>query len=168
MASRSSLPKIVVASSSPHAMQDRFAHFARLVSNLAGKPVAFLLAVAVVVVWAVTGPLFGFSDTWQLVINTGTTIVTFLMVFVIQNTQNRDQLAMQIKLAELIVAMKGAHNDLALAEELPDEELERLHAHYEAMCEQTRQSLTARQSGESADKSKRGAGKARKKAEKAA
>jgi len=168
MASRSSLPKVLISSSSAHPVHERFAHFARMVSNIAGKPIAFLIAVAVVVVWAVVGPLFGFSDTWQLVINTGTTIVTFLMVFVIQNTQNRDQMAMQIKLAELIVAMKGAHNNVALAEEMADDELERLHTHYQAMCEQTHKSLTARRSAQTADKPKQGSGKARKKAEKAA
>jgi low affinity Fe/Cu permease len=146
MAKRSSRPKASVVSSSAHPVQEWFGHFARVASTIAGKPIAFLIAVAVVVAWAVTGPLFGFSDTWQLVINTGTTIVTFLMVFLIQNTQNRDQLAMQIKLAELIVAMKGAHNDLALAEEMSEEDLEKLHAHYQSMCEQTHESLTVRRS----------------------
>jgi low affinity Fe/Cu permease len=81
----------------------------------------------VVLVWAITGPLFHYSDTWQLVINTGTTIVTFLMVFLIQNTQNRDTLALQIKLSELIVAMKGADNKLAVIDDATDEELERAH-----------------------------------------
>ena len=86
--------------------------------------VTFLLAVAVVVVWAVTGPLFGFSDTWQLVINTGTTIVTFLMVFLIQATQNRDTMALQLKLDELILATKDARNHIAGIEEEPDERIE--------------------------------------------
>lgn len=88
---------------------------------------AFLTALGVVLVWAITGPLFHYSDTWQLVINTGTTIVTFLMVFLIQNTQNRDTLALQIKLSELIVAMKGADNKLAAIDDATDEELERAH-----------------------------------------
>ena len=92
-----------------------------------GKPAAFLSALGVVLVWAITGPLFHYSDTWQLVINTGTTIVTFLMVFLIQNTQNRDTLALQIKLSELIVAMKGADNKLAAIDDATDEELERAH-----------------------------------------
>jgi low affinity Fe/Cu permease len=92
-----------------------------------GKPAAFLTALGVVLVWAITGPLFHYSDTWQLVINTGTTIVTFLMVFLIQNTQNRDTLALQIKLSELIVAMKGADNKLAAIDDATDEELERAH-----------------------------------------
>lgn len=91
------------------------------------KPAAFLTALGVVLVWAITGPLFHYSDTWQLVINTGTTIVTFLMVFLIQNTQNRDTLALQIKLSELIVAMKGADNKLAAIDDATDEELERAH-----------------------------------------
>jgi low affinity Fe/Cu permease len=107
-----------------------FSWFARKTSRFAGSPATFLGAVLLILVWAVTGPLFGFSDTWQLVINTGTTIITFLMVFLIQNTQNRDSLAVQIKLAELIVAMKGAENRLADAEELSDEELEDLHEQF--------------------------------------
>ena len=112
---------------SPPKTTDWFDSFARKTSMFCGKPVVFLAAVGIVVVWAVTGPLFGFSDTWQLVINTGTTIVTFLMVFLIQNTQNRDSLAVQVKLAELIIAVEGAHNKLADCEELSEEELERLH-----------------------------------------
>jgi low affinity Fe/Cu permease len=107
-----------------------FDSFARKASLFCGKPIVFLGAVSIVVIWAATGPLFGYSDTWQLVINTGTTIITFLMVFLIQNTQNRDSLAVQVKLAELIIAMKGAHNRLANAEELSEEELEKLHAEY--------------------------------------
>ena len=89
-----------------------FTGFANAASRTAGRPYAFALAVIVIVVWAITGPLFGFSDTWQLVINTGTTIITFLMVFLIQNTQNRDSEAVQIKLDEIIRALEGAHNAL--------------------------------------------------------
>jgi low affinity Fe/Cu permease len=96
--------------------------------DLAGRPTTFLLAVAVVLVWAITGPLFGFSDTWQLVINTGTTIVTFLMVFLIQATQSRDTLALQLKLDELILATKNARNHIAGIEEAPDEEIEKAKA----------------------------------------
>jgi low affinity Fe/Cu permease len=89
-------------------MNDLFRKFAQNTSNAAGTPWAFLLAVAVIIIWAVSGPIFGFSDTWQLVINTGTTIVTFLMVFLIQNTQNRDAVALHLKLDELLRALEGA------------------------------------------------------------
>ena len=106
-------------------------------AHLAGKPATFLIAVAVVVIWAVSGPLFGFSDTWQLVINTSTTIVTFLMVFLIQNTQNRDTLALQLKLAELIIAVQGAKNNIATAEDLSEEDLERLHESYRKRADET-------------------------------
>ena len=92
-----------------------------------GKPVSFLIATALVIVWALTGPLFGYSDTWQLVINTSTTIVTFLMVFLIQNTQNRDTMALQLKLSELILVISEAENRFANAEDLTEEELEQLH-----------------------------------------
>jgi low affinity Fe/Cu permease len=88
-----------------------------------GKPVAFLLAFATVIVWGITGPIFHYSDTWQLVINTGTTIITFLMVFLIQNTQNRDTLALQVKVSELILAMEAADNQLAAIEDASDDEL---------------------------------------------
>src|SRR6202162_4526623 len=100
-----------------------FAKFAQATAQWTGHPIVFLLAVTVIIVWIVTGPLFNFSDTWQLVINTGTTIVTFLMVFLIQNTQNRDSVAIQLKLAELIMAVKGAKNRLAAVEELSEEEV---------------------------------------------
>ena len=98
----------------------------------------FIVAVGVIVVWAVTGPLFGFSDTWQLVINTGTTIVTFLMVFLIQNTQNRDTAAIQIKLDELIRATKGAHNALLDLEELEDDALDAFRAKYGLLAQAAR------------------------------
>ena len=121
-----------------------FSQMAGRTSQLAGKPLTFLIAVGVVLVWAACGPFFGFSDTWQLVINTSTTIVTFLMVFLIQNTQNRDTMALQIKLAELIIAMRGAHNNMAIAEELSEDDLEALHKEYRKRAEQAEASLEKR------------------------
>jgi low affinity Fe/Cu permease len=122
-----------------------FSRFAHSVSLWTGHPAAFLLALAVVIVWIVTGPMFNYSDTWQLVINTGTTIVTFLMVFLIQNTQNRDTLAIQLKLSELVLAMKGAENKFAAIEDLSDEELEQLRNDCRARAETTRQHIEGRQ-----------------------
>ena len=112
----------------------RFSGFARSLAAWTGRPSAFLIASGVVVLWAASGPLFGFSDTWQLVINTSTTIITFLMVFLIQNTQNRDTEAIQIKLDELIRATQGAHNALLNLEHLEDEELARYRKHYAALA----------------------------------
>jgi low affinity Fe/Cu permease len=124
-----------------------FAKVATTIAHIAGKPVTFLTAVALVIAWAVSGPLFGFSDTWQLVINTSTTIVTFLMVFLIQNTQNRDTAAIQIKLDELILRLHGADDKLAAAEDMSDEDLERLHRHYKQQAEETLASLGRRRGG---------------------
>src|SRR5690349_12671019 len=108
----------------PVTLSHRFSIMACRTATLAGKPISFMVATTLVILWAVTGPLFGFSDTWQLVINTSTTIVTFLMVFLIQHTQNRDTLAIQLKLAELIIAVRNAENKVAVAEDLSEEELE--------------------------------------------
>ena len=119
------------------ALAAKFAAFAQATALWSGHPTAFLLAVAVVLLWVVTGPMFDYSDTWQLVINTGTTIVTFLMVFLIQNTQNRDTLAIQLKLSELVLAMKGAQNEFATIEDLNDEELQKLHEECRARVEMT-------------------------------
>lgn len=121
--------------------QSLFARFARWTARATGHPVAFSLAVLTVVVWGLTGPLFRFSDTWQLVINTGTTIVTFLMVFLIQHTQNRDSQAMHLKLDELIRALEGAHNALLDLEELTQEDLDRLRAQYEELARRARELL---------------------------
>ena len=114
-----------------------FSELAYKTSQYAGKPLTFLIAVLVVVIWAATGPLFGYSDTWQLVINTSTTIITFLMVFLIQHTQNRDTLALQLKLAELIIAVRGAENRLATAEDLSEEDLEEMHEKYRKSADET-------------------------------
>jgi low affinity Fe/Cu permease len=118
-----------------------FSRFAKSTARITGKPVTFMMAVSIILVWAVMGPMFGFSDTWQLVINTGTTIITFLMVFLIQNTQNRDSEALQVKLDELIRATHGAQNALLDLEELEEEELDRIKAGYEEMAERARGQL---------------------------
>lgn len=103
-----------------------FTQFSNSVARLTGKPVTFVLCCAVIIVWALSGPLFGYSDTWQLIINTGTTIVTFLMVFLIQNTQNRDGAAIQAKLDEIVRAIEGARNEFVGIEHLTDDELEEI------------------------------------------
>jgi len=118
-----------------------FDRFAKWTSRVAGKPIAFALAIVIVIAWAVTGPIFSFSDTWQLVINTGTTIVTFFMVFLLQNTQYRDSEAIQIKLDELIRAMEGAHNVLLELEELSQADLDRIRAEYRKLAEKARKDL---------------------------
>jgi len=122
-----------------------FTRFAKWTSHAAGRPLTFILAVLVIVIWAITGPLFQFSDTWQLVINTGTTIITFLMVFLIQNTQNRDSEAIQIKLDELIRVLEGAHNALLDLEELEEDELDRIRSDYEKLADLARTELRKRQ-----------------------
>jgi low affinity Fe/Cu permease len=132
------------------ANQSAFSRFAQATSRWTGKPSTFLGAVALILIWAATGPLFGYSDTWQLIINTSTTIVTFLMVFLIQNTQNRDAMALQIKLAELIIAMRGAHNNVAAAEDLCEEDLEALHAEYRRRAEETLDTIEQRRGGRNA------------------
>src|SRR5437660_4995773 len=118
-----------------------FTRLAKLTARISGKPVTFMLALAVIILWAITGPFFGFSDTWQLVINTGTTVVTFLMVFLIQSTQNRDSEAIQVKLDELIRLSKGGHNVLLDLEELEEEELDRIRENYCKIAEEAREKL---------------------------
>jgi low affinity Fe/Cu permease len=118
-----------------------YSRFAKAASHFCGRPRVFTLAALVIVVWVITGPLFGFSDTWQLVINTGTTIVTFLMVFLIQNTQNRDTEAIQVKLDELIRATKGAHNALLDLEELEEGRLDSFKTRYQALAAAARAQL---------------------------
>ena len=118
-----------------------FTRAAKWASRAAGRPSTFVIAVAIILVWALTGPFFRFSDTWQLVINTGTTIITFLMVFLIQNTQNRDTEALQIKMDELIRAVESAHNALLDLEELDDDELDRVRKDYLDLARQAREEL---------------------------
>ncbi len=120
-----------------------YTSLAKLAARLSGRPATFALALGVILVWGVTGPLFGFSDTWQLVINTGTTIVTFLMVFLIQNTQNRDTEAIQVKLDELIRATQGAHNALLDLEELDEQTLALFKQRYERLAVQARETLAS-------------------------
>jgi len=121
----------------------RFTRFAKVTAHAAGQPATFCVAVAIIVLWALTGPVFGFSDTWQLIINTGTTIVTFLMVFLIQNTQNRDSQAIQVKLDELIRSIEGAHLGLLDLEELDDDDFERICHDYRELARQARKDLAA-------------------------
>jgi low affinity Fe/Cu permease len=118
-----------------------FSQLAKWSARTSGRPLTFVLAVATVLIWAVTGPFFGYSDTWQLAINTGTTIMTFLMVFLIQNTQNRDTEALQVKLDELIRVTEGAHNALLDLEELDAAELDQIRASYTRLAERARQGL---------------------------
>ena len=127
-------------------MKDIFRKFAQAISHAAGSPWAFILATLIILVWALTGPLFGYSDTWQLVINTGTTIVTFLMVFLIQNTQNRDAKAFHLKLDELLKGVKGARTDLVDLEDLTDEELDDLQNYYERLHKDAASHATKRKS----------------------
>ncbi len=118
-----------------------YSRFAKSAARQSGRPRAFVVAAAVIVAWVVTGPLFGWSDTWQLVINTGTTIVTFLMVFLIQNTQSRDTEAIQLKLDELIRSTQGAHNALLDLEELEEDHLDEFKQRYQALAEAARADL---------------------------
>jgi low affinity Fe/Cu permease len=121
-----------------------FSKFSHAVAHATGTPAAFLIAALTILVWAVTGPIFGYSDTWQLVINTGTTIVTFLMVFLIQNTQNRDTMALQLKLSELIIAVRGAKDSVATIEDLSEEDLEQLHRELSDRMQRARDALSDR------------------------
>jgi low affinity Fe/Cu permease len=138
-------------------MATLFSRFAQATAAWTGHPLTFLAALLVVVVWIVSGPVFHYSDTWQLVINTGTTIITFLMVFLIQNTQNRDMMAVQLKLSELVLAMKGAENKFAAIEDLSDEELEKLHAECHARADMTLRHLKSRRSEKSGSRRPRAA-----------
>jgi low affinity Fe/Cu permease len=121
-----------------------FLRFARWTSLAAGRPATFIGAVMIIVIWAFTGPIFDFSDTWQLVINTGTTIITFLMVFLIQNTQNRDAEAMQIKLDEVVRSIRGARNEVLDLEEMDEKTLEEIRKEYLALADHARHHLEKR------------------------
>lgn len=115
-----------------------FTRFARVAATVTGKPITFISASAIIILWAVSGPLFGFSDTWQLVINTSTTIITFLMVFLIQNTQNRDTEALQIKLDEIIRSIRGARNEVLDLEEMDEKQLNMIRQEYLDLAEHAR------------------------------
>src|SRR4051794_35722257 len=117
----------------PASVGERFENLSKVITQFTGSTTAFGLALGVVIVWVLLGPVFRFSDTWQLVINTGTTVVTFLMVFLIQRSQNKDSLALHLKLNELVAAMNGASNRLIDVESLSERELRALHAHYERL-----------------------------------
>src|SRR5438093_7662555 len=123
-------------------MRELFRKFAHTTSQAVGSSWAFILSFSVIIVWALTGPMFHFSDTWQLVINTGTTIVTFLMVFLIQNTQNRDAKAIHLKLDELLKGVKGARTGLVNLEQLSDKELENLQEEFERLHEKIKHKHT--------------------------
>src|SRR5882757_9218571 len=140
-ASRLEVAKIVADSGRKQTQGDAFGKFAAGASGWLGSKWAFVGAIVIIAVWAITGPLFNYSDTWQLIINTGTTIITFLMVFIIQNTQNRDAEAMHIKLDELIRAMDQAQNALLNLEELEEDDLERIRADYLRLAERARVEL---------------------------
>jgi low affinity Fe/Cu permease len=129
-----------------HGLSCRLEALARAITRFTGSTTGFALALGTIVVWGVTGPLFHFSDTWQLVINTGTTIVTFLMVFLIQRSQNKDSLAVQLKLNEIVAALEGASNRLVNVEDLSEEDLATLHRHYQVLSELSKKDLDLRQS----------------------
>lgn len=123
-----------------------FERFASVIVYATGSAWAFIIAMAVIIIWAVSGPVFGFSDTWQLVINTGTTIITFLMVFVIQKSQNKESKSVQLKLNELIAANKAASNRLIVAEDLTEQELDVLHKYYCKLAEETKKRIDMKES----------------------
>jgi low affinity Fe/Cu permease len=132
----------MTAGSSPsNKCPSAFTRFSRWTAHTAGRPCTFVVAAITILVWAVTGPMFRYSDTWQLVINTGTTIVTFLMGFLIQATQNRDSQALHVKLDELIRAVHGARNSMLNLDDLSDEELERLHKHFVELAAKAKRPL---------------------------
>lgn len=130
----------------PRPRQDWYARFTHRGAQLAGRPITFLCALGLVIVWAATGPFVGFNETWQTAINTITAVLTFLIVFLIQSTQNRDTLALQVKLAELILRMPGAPNQLADAEDMSERQLQRVHTHYKARARERMRAVRRRKS----------------------
>ena len=122
-------------------LKHKFENISHLATHWTGSPIAFILAVSVILAWLVTGPIFKFSDTWQLIINTGTTIVTFLMVFLIQQSQNKESLAVQLKLNEIVAALEGASNRMVDVESLSEDELELLHKHYHKLAQVAKRDL---------------------------
>ena len=141
---RNGLCRVLVETFQRVALQDQFARFSHLISYVAGRPATFIVAVLLIVLWAVSGPLFGFSEVWQLVVNTATTIITFLMVFVLQNSQNRDGEAVQAKLDELIFALKEADNRFVQAEKLADEDLHALRKSLKSQCDRAEEEAKRR------------------------
>jgi low affinity Fe/Cu permease len=137
---------------SPPKRTEWFRCFARKIAEFVGSPSAFLFAIGLILLWGATGPVFHYSDTWQLVINTGTTIITFLMVFLIQNTQNRDAKAIHLKLDELIHAVKGARNSLVNLENLSDEQLEKLQDEFQRVAKTYQRANAMLQEGDEAAK----------------
>jgi low affinity Fe/Cu permease len=136
----------MIAGTRPHGLSSRLETLARGITRFAGSTLGFALALGTIVVWGVTGPLFHFSDTWQLAINTGTTIVTFLMVFLIQRSQNKDSLALQLKLNEIVAALDGASNRLVNIEDLTEAELDGLHRHYARLATMAKRDVDLLQS----------------------
>ena len=135
-----------MAQNKPNKLSQLLERFSRRATEATGTSTAFILALLVIIIWLITGPLFGFSDTWQLVINTGTTIVTFLMVFLIQRSQNKDALAIHLKLNEIVAALEGASNRLVDVEDLTEDEIKTLHKHYQRLVEMAKKDLELTQS----------------------
>ena len=136
----------MIAGTRPHGLSSRLETLAHTITRFAGSTMGFALALGTIVVWGGTGPLFHFSDTWQLAINTGTTIVTFLMVFLIQRSQNKDSLALQLKLNEIVAALDGASNRLVNIEDLTEAELDGLHRHYARLATMAKRDVDLLQS----------------------
>jgi len=135
-----------MAQNKPNKLSQLLERFSRRATEATGTSTAFILALLVIIIWLITGPLFHYSDTWQLVINTGTTIVTFLMVFLIQRSQNKDALAIHLKLNEIVAALEGASNRLVDVEDLTEDEIKTLHKHYQRLVEMAKKDLELSQS----------------------